>query len=223
MIQKTAWRYMQYNPELYPAQDFKFVASSSLGLMAREYETTQLVQLMQTMPQDNPVYPMIIEAIVENMNLAKREEMLAAMRQARQPSPEQQQAAQQQQQLAQQQAQLAIAKDQATAEALKAQAAEAQARAGKYTVESQVEQYNAETQRIKAVSTNLDRGDADDKEFEKRMKLAELTLKTQRQNADIAEKSSKTAENVTQAFNNVEQIAPQQPMPPINTDNPEGQ
>ena len=45
MVQKTAWRYMQFNPELYPAQDFKFVVTSSLGIVAREYEVTQLVQL----------------------------------------------------------------------------------------------------------------------------------------------------------------------------------
>ncbi len=43
-VQKVAHRYMQFDPERYPAQDFKFVASSSLGIIAREYEVTQLVQ-----------------------------------------------------------------------------------------------------------------------------------------------------------------------------------
>ena len=185
MVQKTAWRYMQYNPELYPAQDFKFIPTSSLGIIAREYEVTQLVQLLQTMPADNPVYPMLIENIVENMNLANREEMIQRMRQAQQVTPEQQQMQQMQQQIEQQRIQLEMAKEQATVAALNAQAAEASARAAKYQVEAQVEQYNAETQRIKAVSTNLDEGTADDKEFEKRMKLAELTLKKQRQDADL--------------------------------------
>ena len=185
MVQKTAWRYMQYNPELYPAQDFKFVPTSSLGIIAREYEVTQLVQLLQTMPADSPMYPMLIESIVDNMNLAKREEMIAKLREAQQPTPEQQQMQQMQQQMQQQQAQLTLAKEQATAQALQAQAMEAQARAGKYTAESQVEQYNAETQRIKAVSVNLDKGDVDDKEFEKRMRLAELTLKKQKQDSEV--------------------------------------
>lgn len=184
MVQKTAWRYMQFNPELYPAQDFKFVPTSSLGIIAREYEVTQLVQLLQTMSPDSPMYPMLIESIVENMNLSKREEMIARLRQSQQPTPEQQQQQQMQQQMAQQQAQFALAKEQATAQALQAQAQEAQARAQKYNAESQVEQYNAETQRIKAVSVNLDQGDADDKEFEKRMRLAELTLKKQKQDSD---------------------------------------
>ena len=198
MVQKTAWRYMQYNPELYPAQDFKFVASSSLGLMAREYETTQLVQLMQTMPQDNPVYPMLIESIVENMNLPKREEMLAKMREAQQPTPEQQQAAQMQQQFEQQQMQLAIAKEQATAAALNAQAAEANARAEKYRAEISIEQYEAETGRIKAASTNLGKGEADEKEFEKRMKLAELSLKKQK--LDIDAESKKAEKDMIKMF-----------------------
>jgi hypothetical protein len=189
MVQKTAWRYMQYNPELYPAQDFKFQATSSLGIIAREYEVTQLVQLLQTMPADSPMYPMLIESIIENMNLSKREEMIAKLRQSQQPTPEQQQMAQMQQQIAQQQAQLSLAKEQATAQALQAQAAEAQARAQKYMAETQTEQYNAETQRIKAVSTNLQQGDADDKEFEKRMRLAELTLKKQKQDKELGNKA----------------------------------
>jgi hypothetical protein len=184
MVQKTAWRYMQYNPELYPAQDFKFVPTSSLGIIAREYEVTQLVQLLQTMPADSPTYPMLIESIIENMNLSNREEMISRIRESQQQTPEQQQMAQMQQQMQQQQIQLQMAKEQATAAALQAQAAEANARASKYQVEAQVEQYNAETQRIKAVSTNLQQGDADDKEFEKRMRLAELTLKKQKQEAD---------------------------------------
>jgi hypothetical protein len=54
--------------------------------------------------------------------------------------------------------------------------------------ETQTEQYNAETQRIKAVSTNLREGSADDKEFEKRMRLAELTLKKQKQDAEANKK-----------------------------------
>lgn len=190
MVQKTAWRYMQYNPELYPAQDFKFIPTSTLGMMAREYEVTQLVQLLQTMPADSPTHSMLIESIVENMNLSNREEMIQRIRQAQQPTPEQQQAAQQEQQMQMQQMQLQMAKEQATAAALQAQAAEANARAQKYQVEASLEQYNSETQRIKAASTNVKEGDADDKEFEKRMKLAELTLKKQRQEADIANKAA---------------------------------
>lgn len=195
LVQKTAWRYMQFVPELYPAQDFKFVPASTLGLIAREYEVTQLVQLLQTMPQDNPAYPMLIESVIDNMNLSNREEMIATIRAAQQPTPEQQQAQQQQQQMQQQQIQLQIAKEQATAAALQAQAAEANARAEKYKVEAQVEMFNAETQRIKAVSAST-KDDVNDKEFEKRMRLAELQLKKQAQDASITKDVVQTAETV---------------------------
>jgi uncharacterized membrane protein len=202
MVQKTAWRYMQYNPELYPAQDFKFIPTSTLGMMAREYEVTQLVQLLQTMPADSPTHAMLTESIIENMNLSNREEMIKRIRESQQPTPEQQQAAQQEQQMQMQQMQLQMAKEQATAAALNAQAAEANARAQKYQVEAGLEQYNSETQRIKAASTNVREGDADDKEFEKRMRLAELTLKKQRQEADIASKASpNTAQPQSQEIN----------------------
>jgi hypothetical protein len=192
MVQKTAWRYMQYNPELYPAQDFKFIPTSTLGMMAREYEVTQLVQLLQTMPADSPTHSMLIESIVENMNLSNREEMIQRIRESQQPTPEQQQAAQQEQQMQMQQIQLQMAKEQATAAALQAQAAEANARAEKYKAEIQIDSYNAETNRVKAASTNLQKGDADEKEFEKRMKLAELSLKKQKLDID---KEAKKAED----------------------------
>ena len=47
-----------------------------------------------------------------------------------------------------------------------------------------MEQYDKETARIKALSTNVNSGDADEKEFEKRMRLAELMLKKQKQDVD---------------------------------------
>jgi hypothetical protein len=42
MIEKTAWRYMQFDPEHYPVSDYKFIPSSSLGVIAREYEVHNL-------------------------------------------------------------------------------------------------------------------------------------------------------------------------------------
>ena len=176
MVQKTAWRYMQFNPEVYPVKDYKFVPTSSLGIIAREYEVTQLVQLLQTMSPDSPMYPMLIESIIENMNLSNREEMIQRLREANQPNPEAQQA--QQMQL-----QVTMAKEQATAAALQAQAAEANARAQKYAAEMQYLGYEAETDRIKAVSTNLTDGTEDDKEFERRFRIAELLLKEKQMNS----------------------------------------
>ena len=169
-VQKTAWRYMQFEPELYPVADYKFHTSSALGIIAREYEVTQLVQLLQTMSPDTPMYPKLVMSIIDNMNLSNREELIATLEQANQPNPQAQEAAQ-----AAQQAQLAFQASQTAA--LQGQAAEAQARAQKLITEAQAIPQELEIDRIKAITTNLEVGDADDKEFERRIKMSKEMLK----------------------------------------------
>jgi hypothetical protein len=169
-VTKAAHRYMQFNPERYPVADYKFHTSSSLGIIAREYEVTQLVQLLQTMQPDSPMYSQLIMSIVDNMNLANREELIMALQQANQPNPEAQQAQQ-----AMQQAQIEFQKSQTAA--LQGQAIESQARAQKLTTEAQAVPQELEIDRIKAVTANLKEGDADDKEFQKRLKISEQLLK----------------------------------------------
>lgn len=186
-IEKSAWRYMQYTPEIYPVKDFKFVPSSSLGIIAREYEVTQLVQLLQTMDKSSPMYAKLLEAIIDHMNLSNREDLIQALRQSQQPSPEQQQAAQAQAQLQQSQLQAQI-------NAFNGQAQESQARAQKIAAEIPLSEYEAQTDRIKALSTNLQPGDEDDKEFQRRAKIAELYLKEQ----EINQKASQGVTNANQ-------------------------
>mgnify|MGYP003627340414 CR=1 FL=1 len=164
-VKKSACRYMQYSPELYPAQDFKFVATSSLGIIAREYEVTQLVQLLQTMSPDSPMYPMLVESIVDNMGLANREEIIASMRQASQPNPEQQEA----QQMAQQ---LQMASAQAQLENVKAQTAEIVSRIEQNQVETQLLPIEEETRRISAMAKNMPVD-----EFQRLVEIAKLELK----------------------------------------------
>ena len=170
MIEKTAWRYMQFDPDNYPVSDYKFIPSSSLGVIAREYEVTQLVQLLQTVGQDNPIYPMLISAVVDNMGISNREELMAQMKQASQPNPEQQQMQQQQMQMQMQTAQLQM-------QLLQAQVAETQAKAQKYAIEAQLEPEVVKAKLAAALSTNLQEGNADENEFAKRAKIAELMLK----------------------------------------------
>ena len=172
MIEKSAWRYMQFDPELYPVRDFKFIPSTSLGIIAREYEVTQLVQLLQTMDKQSPMYPLLLESIIDHMNVSNREELIATLKQAGQPNP-------QQQQLAQQQAQMQMAQLQSQTAVFQAQAQESQARAEKYNTETALAEYEAMTDRIRALSTNLAEGTDDEKEFERRAKTAELVLKEQ--------------------------------------------
>jgi hypothetical protein len=172
-VKKAACRYMQFDPENYPVKDYKFNTTSTLGIIAREYEVTQLVQLLQTMPQESPVYNTLLQSIIDNMNLSNREELISKMQQAEQasqPTPEQQQAQQ-----AAQQAQMAFQKSQT--DALSGQAQESQSRAQKISVETQLLPQELEIDKIKAITANLKAGDQDDKEFERRMKIAQTMLK----------------------------------------------
>ena len=185
-VQKAAYRYMQFEPELYPVADYKFHTSSSLGIIAREYEVTQLVQLLQTMSPDTPMYPKLVMSIIDNMNLSNREELIATLEQANQPNPEAQQA----QQMAQQ-AQMEFQQSQTAA--LNGQAQESQARAQKITVEAQAIPQELEIDRIKAVTTNLKAGDADDKEFQKRLEISKQLLKER----EVAVKESNVSPEAT--------------------------
>lgn len=169
MVQKAAWRYMQFDPEHYPVRDFKFVPHSSLGVIAREYEVTQLVQLLQTLGQDSPIYPLLVTAVIDNMGLANREELIAQIQQMSQPDPQAQQAAQmaQQAQMATIEAQLQLTQ---------AQAQKAQAEAQKTMVQAQLEPQMAQAKMIAALSNNLNEDD-ETKDFERRVKVAELAIK----------------------------------------------
>ena len=176
-VTKAAHRYMQFEPELYPVSDYKFEVTSSLGIIAREYEVTQLVQLLQTMSPESPLYPALIQSIIDNMNLSNREQLIQTLQEAGQPSPEAQQAQQ-----AAQQAQMEFQQSQTNA--LNGQGAESQARAAKIAAETKAIPVELEIDQIKAVTSNLSVGDADDKEFERRLKVADAALKEKRLNLD---------------------------------------
>ena len=198
-VTKAAHRYMQFEPEMYPVADYKFETSSSLGIIAREYEVTQLVQLLQTMSPDTPMYPQLVQSIIDNMNLSNREELIASLKQANEPNPEAQEAQQ-----ATQEAALAFQASQTNA--LNAQAAESAARAEKYKIEAAAIPQETEISRIKAVTSNLQVGDAEDKEFQKRLKISEQLLKER----EVAVKEG----NPVQPQPQQQPQQPQMPMPP---------
>lgn len=169
-ISKSAYRYMQFEPDLYSAQDYKFVPVGSLGLIAREYEVTQLVQLLQTMPQESPMYNFLTQSIIENMNLTNREEILEGLRASTEPDPAAQEAEQMQQQLQQQLLQLQIAKVQAETE-------EITTRSAKNLMTTEMMPLQEETRRIEATSRTADSpAEQQDREFSRRIEAAKLAL-----------------------------------------------
>ena len=178
-VQKIAYRYMQFEAETYPVSDYEFEVTSSLGIIAREYEVTQLVQLLQTMGSDSPLYPVLIQSIIDNMNISNREQLQQIIAQASQPNPQAQEAQQ-----AELQARLQFQASQVNA--LNGQAMESQARAEKIAQETKAIPVELEIDQINAATKNLKAGDADDKEFERRMKVTDKLLQERKLNLDAA-------------------------------------
>ena len=177
LINKIAYRYMQFNPDEFPARDFNFAPTGTLGIVAREMEQTQMVQLMQAVPQDSPAHMVLLMGIIENSSINNKEQILAQMAQASQPNPEQQQLQQQQMQLQMQDAQLNLAKKDAEVKKLQAEAQQT-------AVETQMMPQELQLKAVQAASTNLNPQTTDD--FEKRAKIAELMLKEKDIDSNLA-------------------------------------
>lgn len=186
LIEKAAWRYMQYDPENYQAVDYKFVASSTLGIIAREYEVSQLISLLQTMSPESPLYPALIRSIVDNMNLSNREALIQTLDQASQPNPEAQK-------IAQEKAMLEKETMLAQIGVFHAQAAESNARAKKYNTEAQLEPERVKNELAKAVTSGMDSNEGDEKEFNRRMAILDKELAFRKFNSEDAERKHRMA------------------------------
>ena len=168
-IKKAAYRFMQFDPERYPTVDMNFIPTATLGILAREFEQQQLIGLLQTLGPNTPVLPLILKGILQNSSLSNRAELIQTLDQMSQPNPEAQQAAMQQQQ-----AQMAMLEAQLAE--LQAKAQKQQAEAAKAMAEAQATPQLAQAKLVAALSNNLDENN-EAKDFERRVKLAELALK----------------------------------------------
>jgi hypothetical protein len=178
-IQKAAFRYMQFDPERYPSVDMNFIPTATLGIIAREYEQQQFIGLLQTLGPNTPVLPVILKGILANSSLSNRMELIAMLEKMAQPDPEAQQLQQVQQQLALQAAQAQIAVSTTQAEQNRAEAT-------KLSVEAQLMPQEVQAKMSASLTKNLPNQDeAASREFDKRVKIAELMLKE----ADIKNKS----------------------------------
>jgi len=160
-IKKSAWRFMQFDPERYPVKDVEFLPLSTMGMVAREYEQQQMIGLMQTLG-NSPITPVLLQGIIQSSSLSNREQIVATLQEMSQPDP-----------LAQQSAQLDLAIKEAQLQETQAKAAKAAAEAQKAQVEAQLMPMETEAKMI----GNLSRGARDSNDFEQRAKIAELALK----------------------------------------------
>jgi hypothetical protein len=186
-ITKAAYRYMQFDPERYPTVDMKFIPTAALGIIAREHEQQQFIALLQTLGPNTPVLPIILKGIMANSSLSNRFELIAMLDKMATADPQAQQAAQMQQQLAMQLAQAQIAVQTTQAEQNKAEAQ-------KLLTEAQLMPIELQAKSMAANTKNLPTDDAlASKEFDKRVKVAELMLKE----ADIQNKAKIVEKQMT--------------------------
>jgi hypothetical protein len=186
-ITKAAYRYMQFDPERYPTVDMKFIPTAALGIIAREHEQQQFIALLQTLGPNTPVLPIILKGIMANSSLSNRFELIDMLDKMATADPQAQQAAQMQQQLAMQLAQAQIAVQTTQAEQNKAEAQ-------KLLTEAQLMPIELQAKSMAANTKNLPTDDAlASKEFDKRVKVAELMLKE----ADIQNKAKIVEKQMT--------------------------
>jgi len=171
LINKSMWRKIQFDIDRYPVSDYKFVPYSTMGIMAKELEMTQMVQMLQAIPKDSPAFNVILLAMFQNSSIHNRDQIVNALMQGNEPNPEQEQIQQMAQQLQIQQLQADIQKTLAEAE-------EEKAKAMKWQSEAMINQ-------------------PDEIDFQQRIvKLQKDSIDLEKTAADIENKRSETARNI---------------------------
>jgi hypothetical protein len=171
LINKAMWRKIQFDTERYPVSDYKFVPYSTMGIMAKELEMTQMVQMLQTIPQDSPAFNVILLAVFQNSSMHNRDQIVNALMQGNEPD-------EQQQQMEQMSVELQLQLVQAEIQKTLAEAEEEKAKAVKWTAEAQAEAPS---------EINIQ---------EKILKLQKDQISLEKIAADIENKRSETARNI---------------------------
>ena len=130
LINKAMYRKIQFDVDRYPVSDYKFVPYSTMGIMAKELEMQQMVQMLQAIPKDSPAFNVILLAMMQNSSIHNRDAIVAGLMRGEEQDPQQQEMQQMGIQLTMQQAQADIAKTNAEAQEESARAMLHQAQAG---------------------------------------------------------------------------------------------
>ena len=175
LINKAMWRKIQFDVERYPVNDYKFIPYSTMGIMAKELEMTQMVQMLQSIPKDSPAFNIILLALFQNSSIHNRDQIVNALMQGSQPNPEAQQMEQAHMQLQMQQAEATIQKTLAEAQ-------EEQAKAVKWQAEAQTtvpDEFSMEERMLKFKKDTAD--------------LEKVMMDTQRQASETARTTPEVA------------------------------
>lgn len=95
IIEKTAWRYMQFDPIRYPFNDTRFQVKAALGIVAREIEQLNLTQLIGMLPDEGAQSKLAAaEGFVDLSSVLNKSSIIQAIRADKEQAAQAQQQAQ---------------------------------------------------------------------------------------------------------------------------------
>jgi len=190
-LEKITNRNMQYNSERYPTVALKFKAASTMGIMQREYESSQLTALLATMEPNTPPHRAVLLGIIGNSSIPNREEIMKMVRDedGRQAMAADQALAAQSdpamQQMQAHAAQLAIAKEQAAIEKLQSETLLNTVKAEEAKNSSELEMMQLATKGIYGLPAEQQAA-----EFDNRIKMAQVVLQGEQIKEKAADRDS---------------------------------
>lgn len=138
LIQKAMWRYVQFSP-LFP-KDYKFTVSGTLGIMAREIEQQQMVQLLSLVPNESKPFMAMVKGVFDNTSGPHKAEVIKAIDEMIHPemTPEMEEEQKKQKALADRAQEAEVAEKEAKAAKAQAEAQRALAQAKAAEVEAKL-------------------------------------------------------------------------------------
>lgn len=184
IVQKSMWRYMQFDPKRYP-QDYEFNVKATLGIIAREVEVAQMSQVIGMLPEEAQSVKLVIaQGMIENSTFMNKAQILQAINQALQPPPpevaeQQKMLADMNMQAALAQARQAVLENQKTMAEIRGILAKAQADLRKGDMDD--DRLVQEQQKLGLMQQEIDQFAEQNKIAMKRLELQEEQLELKRQ------------------------------------------
>jgi hypothetical protein len=138
LIRKSLTAYNVLDQQRYPVVA-PFNVNSTMSIMAREFEQTQMTNLLSVIPQESPAYLHVLKAIVENYSGPSKDKLVADIEAMMEPDPKKQQLDQMVQQIQLGTAKAEMDKILAEIQKIKADIALVSAKAQKEQVMAQLE------------------------------------------------------------------------------------
>ena len=85
IVRKSLIVLRQLDPQRFPI-DIEFTVNSTMSIMAREFEQTQMTNLLAIIPPESPAYLVVLQAIVENYSGPSKDKIVKEIEAMRQPS-----------------------------------------------------------------------------------------------------------------------------------------